>query len=86
MVMSQEAKGLPVFEKIVKVSCDLFMQVHTVVSCHVVTAVGVGEKVYLCAGIGTRTCKRKGVLWHAYGVVVAEDDFQSTLEVACFEA
>ena len=54
---------------------------HLVGAEHVVPVAGVEEQVGLCAGIDAGTDEGEGVLRHAGGVVVAQDDLQATLQV-----
>ena len=67
---------------ILKITCDVFVKVDAVVARHVVFRPGISEKVGVGAGIGTGAEERQGVLGHADGVVVAEDDEQTSFQVA----
>ena len=69
------------FEMVFEVACDALVEVDHVATGHVVALSGIDEVVGLCAGIFAGAEEGEGVLEHAGGVVVADDDLQSTFEL-----
>lgn len=59
---------------ILKILCDAFVQVDTLVSCHVVPFAGIDEEIRLCASLGTGVEELQAVLWYAGGIIHADDD------------
>lgn len=69
------------FEMIFEVARDALVEVDHIATGHVVALSGIDEVVGLCAGIFAGAEEGEGVLEHAGGVVVADDDLQSTFEL-----
>lgn len=70
------------FQVVVEIARDALVQMHHVLSHHVMSLTGIDEKVRLGSGILTSTQKGKGVLRNTDGVVITDDDLQTPLEVA----
>ena len=66
---------------IFEVARDALVEVDHIATGHVVALSGIDEVVGLCAGIFAGAEEGEGVLEHAGGVVVADDDLQSTFEL-----
>ena len=62
------------------------MQVHALVTSHVVAFSRIGEEVWLGAGLGTGIEELQRMLRHTSGVVHADDNLQFALEVAFADA
>ena len=69
------------FQVIVEIAGDAFVEVHHVVSHHIVSVARVNEVVGLRASVFTFSEEGEAVLEHASRVVVAHDNLQASLEV-----
>ena len=64
------------FEMVFEVARDALVEVDHIATGHVVALSGIDEVVGLCAGVFAGTEEGEGVLEHAGGIVVADDDLQ----------
>ena len=69
------------FQIVFKVLCDTFVQVHTVVSGHVMALARIGKEVGLGARFSTGFQERQGMLWHNGGIVIANDNLEFAFQV-----
>jgi len=72
---------LSLFQVIFKVLRDTLVQMHALVTHHVVPLAGIGEKIGLGACLDALLDEHEAVLRHYSGVVVSGDDLQSALQV-----
>ena len=73
------------FQMVFKIAGDVFVQVYTVASHHVVSVFRINEEVGVCASFDTCSQERVSVLGYAGGVGSADDDFQTAFQVAGFQ-
>ena len=62
------------FQVILKILCDTFMEMYTGVSTHVMWLTGIDEEVRLCASLNTCLEERQTMLGHNGIVVITSDN------------
>ena len=81
---SDDLAPLRLSAKILKIACDVFVQMHAVPARHVVPVPGVDEKVGVRARADRRFQELQAVLHHHYRIFVAVNDKQPRFQPAGF--
>ena len=71
------------FQVIFEILSDTLVQMNAGVASHVVLLTRIGKEVGLCAGLDASIEERQTMLWYDGIVVIARDDLELTLQIAC---
>lgn len=71
------------FQEVVEIARNLFVQMHAVGTHHVVPIARVGEEVGMRVGIDASADERQAVLRNAGWVIAAIDNEEATFQLVC---